>query len=487
MSVESGPTVISRRWPGEGDVNFFGDGGPATHAQLDSPQGVLALPDGGLLVSDTANNKVRRVRPDGSIATAAGTGRPAFGGDAGPATAAALHLPIGLAVLPDGGYLIADAGSDRVRRVLPDGRIVTVAGNGRHRFAGDGGPAVAASLSCPEGLAVLRDGGFLIADSGNNRVRRVWPDGHISTVAGSGSVGFSGDGGPATTAKLRWPQAVAVLPDGGFLVADTFNNRVRCVFPDGRIRSIAGNGRRSGSPDFANGGDPTGAAITQPDSVAVLPDTSVLIGSVDSARMLVTGTRGTAPLSVAIRPLLSTASQGTYKVRLVLTARARLSVRLYEVGSPRPLLVRTTTGGAGESSLVLRRRGGFSAEAYAVDVRATAGPWTTRTGQFVYLGGFLTQSFVEGLQNTDVGMFVARSQTPTARIASPTESISDCAQFSPTRVDCEWSLEACDWVEASFLSNSGQIYDRTYSCPSRRRPKGMSGRRWLDLSGPWAS
>ena len=135
--------------------------------------------------------------------------------------------PDDVAVLPDGGFLIADTGNGGVRRVWPDGHISTVAGSGDVHFSGDGGPAVRARLNSPSGLVGQPDGGFLISDTGNNRVRRVWADGSITTVAGNGGGGFSGDNGSAAAAVLSSPRGLAALPDGGFLIADTGSNRVR--------------------------------------------------------------------------------------------------------------------------------------------------------------------------------------------------------------------------------------------------------------------
>ncbi|HEY2947303.1 MAG TPA: hypothetical protein VGJ53_02705, partial [Micromonosporaceae bacterium] len=157
----------------------------------------------------------------GTISTIAGSDPFGdFTGDGGPATAAALNDPSGVAVMPAGGYLIADAGNDRVRRVFPDGTINTVAGTGTYGFSGDGGPATAAALQAPIGVTVMPDGGFLIADAAAARVRRVSPTGIITTVAGTGTRGISGDGGPATAAQIYDPQGVAAMPDGGFLIAD---------------------------------------------------------------------------------------------------------------------------------------------------------------------------------------------------------------------------------------------------------------------------
>src|SRR5439155_14129668 len=183
---------------------------------------------------------IRKVAADGTITTVAGTGSVGSFGDGGPATRAQLAAPHGVASLPDGGFLIADTVNNRIRRVSADGTITAVAGTGTPGFAGDGSPATQAELAQPAGIAVTADGGMLIALAA--RIRRVAPDGTISTVAGTGLPGYSGDGGPATSAQLRNPHNVFALPDGGFVIADTFNNRVRRVSPDGTIMTIAGNG-----------------------------------------------------------------------------------------------------------------------------------------------------------------------------------------------------------------------------------------------------
>jgi Fibronectin type III domain len=188
------------------------------------------LPDGGFLIAD-GDYVVRRVFPDGTITTVAGTGVQGFSGDGGPATAAQLNLPYSVAVTPDGGFLIADSGNRRVRRVSPTGIITTVAGTGVPGSSGDGGAATAAQLNDPTGLATTSDGGFLIADFFGNRVRRVSPTGVISTLAGTGSVAVfrNGDGGPATAANIDLPFAVALTPSGGFVFSEEGNAAVRFV------------------------------------------------------------------------------------------------------------------------------------------------------------------------------------------------------------------------------------------------------------------
>jgi hypothetical protein len=473
---------------------FGGDGGLAMAALLNGPEGVAALPGGGFLIADSGNNRVREVAPDGVISTVAGNGQAGFSGDGGPAVSATLNSPQSVAPTPRGGFLIADSRNNRVRRVWPDGHITTVAGDGVHGSGGDGGAAVAAELNRPDSVAALRDGGLLIADTSANRIRRVWPDGRISTVAGTGRRGSSGDGGPAIMARLDSPQAVAALPDGGFLIADAANNRVRRVFRDGRIGTIAGDETDPSSQDFSDfsdGGDATRSPLNFPVSLAVLPDSSVLVGEGDSVRMLVTRGHPVRRLAVAIRPLLGSASQSGYRMRFVLTTAARVRATLYRTGlygvvHRRPILASAATPGAGEGNLDFRFERGFRPDVYAVDLRATAGPQTTRTGAFAYLGGRLTLSSVLSLQSTMAAEVRFRAATkPAATLASSSPYPGSCLQFGPARVDCEWDLSECVWIEASFLDRTGQIYDRTYDCGQRggfkRRPHWTSGRSWVDL------
>jgi glucose/arabinose dehydrogenase len=255
---------------------FSGDGGPAAAAGLNNPTGVAVTPDGGYLIADASNARVRRVSSAGTITTVAGNGTYTFSGDGGPATAAGLRAPLGVAPTADGGYLIADAGTARIRRVSPAGTITTVAGTGTPGYSGDGGPATAAQLYAPSGVVAMPDGGFLIADTGNSRVRRVFPNGTITTVAGTGTPGYSGDGGPATVAQLgvNSPYSVAVTADGGFLIGDEVNARVRRVSSTGIITTVAGTGVHGTSGD---GGRATAAQINIPYGVAPTPDGGFLI------------------------------------------------------------------------------------------------------------------------------------------------------------------------------------------------------------------
>jgi hypothetical protein len=258
---------------GTGTAGFSGDGGPASAAQLGAPLAVSVTPDGGYLIVDQGNSRIRRVLPDGTIITIAGTTQ-GFGGDGGPATMAQMSAPTAALMAGDGSVLIADGNNNRVRRIAPDGTITTVAGTGAATFGGDGGQATLAQISFPADLALQADGGYLIADNDNNRIRRVAPNGVITTVAGIGSPGFSGDGGPATSAQLNDPIGLAAASDGGFVIVDTNNHRVRRVAPDGTITTLAGLGFAGFQGDDGPG---TAAALNTPNGVASAPDASVLI------------------------------------------------------------------------------------------------------------------------------------------------------------------------------------------------------------------
>jgi RHS repeat-associated protein len=260
---------------GNGIPGFNGDGGPATQASLDYPVCAAFGGDGSLYICDS--HRIRRVDPNGIITTVAGTGTNGFSGDGGPAVQAKLYYPEDIAVGADGSLYISDTHNHRVRRVGLDGIISTVAGNGIYGFNGDGAPAAQASLNSPGGIAFGTDGSLYISDQGNQRVRRVGPDGIITTVAGKGGTnGFSGDGGPATQAKFYGPDDVAIGADGSLYINDQFNNRIRRVSPDGIITTVAGNGSYGVTGD---GGPATQAALNYPEGIAVGADGSLYIVS----------------------------------------------------------------------------------------------------------------------------------------------------------------------------------------------------------------
>jgi len=270
---------------GDGFAGSRGDHGLAVDAQLNSPSGVAVLPQGGYLIADTGNHRVREVHPDGRISTIAGTGVDASTGDGGRAVRASLRAPQGLAVAPDGSILIADPVASRVRRIAPDGRIETFAGTGQPGFSGDGGPSTAAELDYPTGVAVQPDGTVLIADDANYRVRSVAPDGTITTVAGGsgGTTGAGTTGGGTTSAtqlQLNGPTDVASMPDGGFVIAD--GPVVERVFPNFSAEVVAGTGK----PVYtATSGPATSTGLADATGVAAQPDGSILIADDNTDRV----------------------------------------------------------------------------------------------------------------------------------------------------------------------------------------------------------
>lgn len=259
---------------GTGVFGYNGDGGLATSADINGPEGVAALPGGGFLFVDQQNHRIRKVDTAGIISTVAGNGTLGSGGDGGPATSAQLSNPYGLSLTADGGFLIGDQGNNRVRKVSAGGIITTVAGTGINGSFGDGGLAVNAQLNRPHGVAETPDGGFLIADYDNSKIRRVSPAGIITTVAGTGNFAFSGDGGPATSADLSTPIYVHPSADGGFLIADFLNNRIRKVSAGGTITTVAGNGGGGFSGD---GGPATAAQLSVPRDAIETPGGDLLI------------------------------------------------------------------------------------------------------------------------------------------------------------------------------------------------------------------
>ncbi len=259
---------------GNGSASFSGDGGPATAAGM-RPTDVAVGADGSLYMADWENHRIRRVSVDGTIATVAGVGLP-YGnlGDGGPAVAATLHHPASVAIGSDGSLYIADQGNLRIRRVTPDGIITTVAGNGQYGFSGDGGPAVAAQLDFPYDIAIGPDESIYFSDLRNMRVRRVGTDGMISTVAGNGTNWPLGDGGPATAAAISWPYGLDIDAAGNLYVSDADWDLVRRVDANGIITTVAGS---RGACCFADGFPATASRLERPDGVAAGKDGSLFI------------------------------------------------------------------------------------------------------------------------------------------------------------------------------------------------------------------
>ncbi|MEV6962890.1 RICIN domain-containing protein [Streptomyces sp. NPDC051207] len=294
---------------GTGAAGVSGDNGPAVSAQLNYPREVAVDSAGAVYIADTNNHRVRKVTTDGKISTIAGTGAAAFGGDGGPATAARLHTPLGVVVDSTGALYISDHGNHRIRKITSDGQISTVAGTGAAGFRGDGGPAVSAQLNGPFGVALDGAGDLYIADYVNHRIRKVAADGTISTVAGTGTAGFSGDDGPATSARLNCPVAMVVDSTGTLYVSDYNNHRVRKVAVDGTISTVAGTGTGGfggddGPAASAQLYNPFGLAVDCVDTLYIADHVNNRIRKIASARLAGLPDTGTVVSWVNVRSRL---------------------------------------------------------------------------------------------------------------------------------------------------------------------------------------
>ncbi len=275
---------------GNGSAGYSGDGGPATSAELYSPYGVSVSSNCELYIADTSNNVIRVVFNNGTIATFAGTDKPGYFDDRVAATKDHLNKPSGVAVSPTGEVYIADTDNNRIIIVFTNGTITNFAGNGHAGDFGDGKLATSAELRIPSGVAISLTGGVYIADTGNSRIRIVFTNGTITTFAGNGSAGYSGDGGPATNAELNHPRGVAVSSTDEVYIADTLNKRIRVVFTNGTINTFAGNGNAG---YFDDGGPAIDAELRSAWGVAVSLTGEVYIADTFNNRIRIVFTNGT--------------------------------------------------------------------------------------------------------------------------------------------------------------------------------------------------
>src|ERR1700733_1849037 len=256
---------------GNGSVTFSGDGGPALQAGLNVPVDVYVDQAGNLFITDQFNNRIRKVAPNGTISTVAGTGVAGFSGDGGPAIDAEINTPTGIRGDNSGNLYIADVGNQRIRKVDSSGIITTLAGNGNKGYGGDGGLAINASFYNAVRVAIDPSGSVLVADQSDHRIRRIAPNGIITTIAGNGAGtpvtgSFSGDRGAAINASLNNPTAVAVDGGGVIYIADQFNQRIRKIALDGTITTIAGNGNAGFGGD---GGPAIAGMLNYPGGITV--------------------------------------------------------------------------------------------------------------------------------------------------------------------------------------------------------------------------
>jgi hypothetical protein len=460
---------VVARIAGDGECAFHGDGGPVAQAGLESPGAVEATADDGFLLAD--GNRVRRITPDGRIVTVAGNGSNTFSGDGGPAVHAGLEALGDIAVLPDGGFLVIDG--DRVRRVDSAGIITTVAGTGRSGFSGDGGPASRARLSIGNdatlsagGLAALPGGGFLVADDGNHRVREVDPGGLIHTVAGDGRQGASGDGGPATRARLTAPLGLLTNADGSWLVGDV-NGTIRRVAPDGTISTVVGSRRGAlmltghGIGIFNGEGLAASHAAVVPVDLARAGDGSLLIANGRGRVLAITGPLSSLP-AVAITATHVSPKRLTVEFISTVSGRAHLAVTQRGRAS-RDVDAEISPGRARVGVPVPSRPGVYRAE---LTVRgATAAPPAATVG-------LLVGPLQAGIARHAVYRYADASEESNGHIKT-------CHRFGARRIDCENrdDGEFCLSMNAVTVGDSGLVRFRNYDCPRhgqarfRQRPR----------------
>ena len=286
---------------GNGFAGHLGDGGPATAAGLYGPNSVIEDASGNIYIADFANHRVRKIDAiTGIITTVAGNGNPGYGGDGGPATSAHLFYPADVSVDVSGNIYIVDLNNYRIRKVdAATGIITTVAGNGFAGYSGDGGPATSASLNYPSGISIDTSGNLYIADASNHCIRKVdSATGAITTIAGDGTAGYGGDGGPSASALLNNPHGVSVDTAGNVYIADSYNHRIRTIAAEtGTIATVAGNGTAGyggdgGSATLANVNYPEGLSTDTKGNLYIADTNNNRIRKVDAATGIITTVAG---------------------------------------------------------------------------------------------------------------------------------------------------------------------------------------------------
>ncbi len=284
------PQGIITTVAGNGTPEWTGDGGFAVEASLNFPSDIVCKNGDELIFSDRSNNRIRKIDSKGIITTIAGMGPPEFGGDYGLAKNAHLKYPFGIEMDDQGNLYIADRGNNRIRKVRPDNTIITVAGDGNHFFSGDYGPASRASLAYPTDVVIDDEGNLYIADRNNNRIRRVDPQGIITTLMGIGEYEYNGDNEVASETTLHLPFVLAMAPNDRLIVVDRSHFRVRQVdLKTGNVKTIAGNGK----PLFKGDGGPgLGASLRSPTGIVVAGDGNVIFSDKQNHRIRRVDTKG---------------------------------------------------------------------------------------------------------------------------------------------------------------------------------------------------
>lgn len=395
------------RIAGNSRPGFSGDGGSALSAQLWSPLGLAVDSAGNVFVADSANNRIRRIAANGIITTVAGTGVAGFSGDAGPAVSAQLSAAAGVALDANGNLFIADSGNNRVRKVTPAGVITTIAGNGKSTYAGDGGPALSAQFSATS-IAIDSFGNLYLGDTANYRIRKILTDGSITTVAGSGFPGNTGDGGSALAAQLSAFRQITVDSNGNIYVADTGNSIIREVTSGSQvITTVAGNGQ----PGFV--GDTfsaTIAALAFPSGIVLDSKGDILIADSANFRIRLVTTDGTIS-SVVGTGNASYSGDGRLPLAAQFLSPQGLALdtagNLY-VGDSGNFRLRKIPASGNVSTIAGNGLGGFSGDNYvATTVRVSNIPGiaTTTSGSvfFADSGNYRVRQIFEGSISTVAG------------------------------------------------------------------------------------
>ncbi|HBY62448.1 MAG TPA: hypothetical protein DEH78_21710, partial [Solibacterales bacterium] len=477
---------------GVGKSVAAGDGGPATAAQLLSPRAVALDRTGNLYIADTTSDRIRKVSPAGVISSVAGGGTSAGAPDGSPATSIQLAAPGGVTVDQAGNVYLADSQSHRVRRVTPAGVSNTVAGTGLAGASGDGGPGTAARLFYPHGLAVDSTGNLYIADTMNHRIRRLSPEGVITTVAGTGVGGYTGDGDAATRAQLNSPYGVAFDGTGSLYIADTGNHAIRKVSPAGTITTVAGTGQ----PGFAGEGEPAvRARLYGPYGVAVDAPGNIYVADAWNMRIRRISPDGNIATIAGAGTLGYSGDGGSarnaeigYPFGVVVDPEGRVyvadnyghAVRLLRPAAPPPLIVNTgetlpagTVGGAYEQTL--RAEGGVPPFTWAIaDGTLPAGltlspagvvggtPSSAGTFRFtVRVRDFAGSTAVRAITLTIVNTSRLTMNGPQV-LAAATAGVDYSASFTATggSPPYRWSLEASTAAPGLALSSAGVLSGR---------------------------